>query len=102
MKRGLRTYIRKYHVPHDGNCKTFSKEDNIFGDAQNVLSMQLKIKKMVITINNPIYVNKESIDNNTPYTVDLHYRHNRYIDTLEGDKCEELVRQAIGIVNNST
>lgn len=95
MNRTLRTAIRKYHVPHDGPRRAFPKEDNLFGDVQSHLCQQLNVRKMVITINNPIYISKETPEHMVPYSVDMHYGHNRYIHSLEGSNCETLVRQSI-------
>ncbi len=98
INQTIRTAIRKYHVPHDGKNKMFKREDNLFGQMQDALSTQLNIKKVVITINNPIYVSKESTEQPTPYTVDMFYRNSRMYNSLEGDECETIVRQTIGYV----
>ncbi len=95
MNRTLRTYIRKYHVPHNGRGKSFPREDNLFGHVQEHLSQQINIKKLVITINNPIYVSKESTEYSTPYSVDIHYGHKRFVHTMDGDNCEDIVRKSI-------
>jgi hypothetical protein len=95
MKRVLKNNIRKYHVPHDKIGKSFPREDNLFGDVQNHLSQQINIQKMVITINNPIYVSKESTEYSSPYSVDIHYGHKKYVHSMDGDKCEDIVRKSI-------
>lgn len=100
MKNIIRMCMRRYHSPHNGFGKSFPREDNIFGEVQDALTTQRNIKKMVITINNPIYVSKDSIEYNTPYTVDMHYSHKRYLHTLESSECESIVRQAIGWIYN--
>ena len=102
MNRTLRTLIRKYHVPYDTKKKFFPLEDNLFGEVQKQLSTQLNVQKVVITITNPNYVCKETSDNNTPYSVDLHYRHKRYVNTFEGVNCENIVRQSIEYINIET
>ena len=102
MNRRFIQSIRKYHVPHNGNGKSFTREDNIFGEVQDALTTQLNIKKIVITINNPIYVYKESLENSTPYSVDIHYRHNRYLHTLEDVVCESIVRQTLGLIHRQS
>jgi len=96
MKRTLRTFVRMYHVPKDGTKKFLSNEDNIFREVQEALSTQYNVKQVVITITNPNYICNESSENNKPYTVDMHYRHKRYLHTLEGSECEPIVREAIG------
>lgn len=96
MNRTLRTAIRMYHVPHNGGGKPVKREDNIFGQMQDALTTQLNIKKVVITIHNPIYVSKESTEHPAPYSVDHYYRNSRMYHTLEGDECETIVRQSIG------
>lgn len=101
MNRVLRNTIRKYHVPHNGIGKSFPREETIFGDVQEHLSQQLKFKKMVITIHNPIYVSKESTEHPTPYSVDLHYGYNRYVYSVDGNNCEELVRDSIEWIINT-
>jgi hypothetical protein len=95
MNRTLSQIIRKYHVPHNGIKKSFPREDNLFGDVQDHLSQQINIKKMVITINNPIYVSKESTEYASPYSLDIHYGYKRQIHSMDGDNCEDIVRKSI-------
>ncbi len=91
----IRTSIRKYHVPHNGIVKSFPREDTIFGEVQDHLSQQINIKKIVITINNPIYVSKESTEYASPYSLDIHYGYKRQIHSMDGDNCEDIVRKSI-------
>jgi hypothetical protein len=93
----LRTFLRQYHVPHDKDrpALLFSREDNLFGDVQDFLSLQEPIKRVSINITNPNYVSRFCQENPALYSVDIHYKNSGQIKTLQGDHCETLVRQTL-------
>jgi hypothetical protein len=97
--RNLTTAIRNYHVPHDKNpFPQFKREDNLFGEMQEFLSLQTKIKRVSINITNPNYVSKFCQENPALYSVDIHYNKSDRVASLEGTNCEDLVRQTLTFV----
>jgi hypothetical protein len=76
----------------------FARENNLFGDVQDFLSLQESIKRVSINITNPNYVSKFCPEHPALYSVDIHYKKSGLIKSLEGDNCEELVRQTLTFI----
>lgn len=88
---------RNYYVPRDRDptAHSFTPEDNLFGELQEFLSMQERIKRVVIHINNPNLVSRFCREHPVLYSIDLHYKNSGLVKTLEGNHCETLVRQTL-------
>lgn len=70
----------------------------MFGEVQDFLSLQEPIKRISINITNPNYVSRFCPENPALYSVDIHYKNSGQIKTLQGDKCEPLVRQTLTFI----